>query len=190
MVTMTEREIRDVRTYGEGEGVHVLDMQSASSQNLMLAGYLKLYLARCRDQRRLDDKTIKAYRCDILQFMAWLNEGRMQFDREAMRCYLACLNHTWAASTVRRKLASLRAWTNWLKRERFISASPFEDLEINVRMPLLLPRTAVGSENGQSYVLLRKDGSPRKRFVQVGPQSNDQVVILDGVTEGQEVVLP
>ena len=37
---------------------------------------------------------------------------------------------------------------------------------------------------------LRKDGSPRKRFVQVGPQSNDQVVILDGVTEGQEVVLP
>ena len=53
-----------------------------------------------------------------------------------------------------------------------------------------LPRTAVGSENGQSYVLLRKDGSPRKRFVQVGPQSNDQVVILDGVTEGQEVVLP
>ena len=55
---------------------------------------------------------------------------------------------------------------------------------------LLLPRTAVGSENGQSYVLLRKDGSPRKRFVQVGPQSNDQVVILDGVTEGQEVVLP
>ena len=35
-----------------------------------------------------------------------------------------------------------------------------------------------------------KDGSPRKRFVQVGPQSNDQVVILDGVTEGQEVVLP
>ena len=55
---------------------------------------------------------------------------------------------------------------------------------------LLLPRTAVGSENGQSYVLLRKDGSPRKRFVQVGPQSNDQVVILDGVAEGQEVVLP
>ena len=55
---------------------------------------------------------------------------------------------------------------------------------------LLLPLTAVGSENGQSYVLLRKDGSPRKRFVQVGPQSNDQVVILDGVTEGQEVVLP
>lgn len=55
---------------------------------------------------------------------------------------------------------------------------------------LLLPRTAVGSENGQSYVLLRKDGSPRKRFVQVGPQSNDQVVILDGITEGQEVVLP
>ena len=48
----------------------------------------------------------------------------------------------------------------------------------------------MGSENGQSYVLLRKDGSPRKRFVQVGPQSNDQVVILDGVTEGQEVVLP
>ena len=55
---------------------------------------------------------------------------------------------------------------------------------------LLLPRTAIGSENGQSYVLLRKDGSPRKRFVQIGPQSSEQVVILEGLEEGQEVVLP
>ena len=165
MVTMTEREIRDVRTYGEGEGVHVLDMQSASSQNLMLAGYLKLYLARCRDQRRLDDKTIKAYRCDILQFMAWLNEGRMQFDREAIRCYLAYLNHTWAASTVRRKLASLRAWTNWLKRERFIAASPFEDLEINVRMPLLLPRTIALPELRRILEPLEYGGKKQRKGV-------------------------
>ena len=72
--------------------------------------------------------------------MAWLNEGRLQFDRESMRSYVVHLNHKWAASIVRRKLASMRAWANWLKRERLISASPFEDLEINVRMPLLLPR--------------------------------------------------
>lgn len=157
MAESTVQTAHELRVIGDLEAVHVLSVQDAASQNLMLEGYLKLYMDRCRDQRRLDDKTIKAYSCDIIQFMAWLDEGRLQFDRESMRSYVAHLNHKWAASTVRRKLASLKAWTNWLKRERLISASPFEDLEINVRMPLLLPRTIALQELRR---ILEPVGSP------------------------------
>ena len=110
MAESTVQDGREMRMIGEIEAVHILSAQDAASQNLMLGSYLKLYMERCRDQRRLDAKTIKAYRCDIIQFMAWLDEGRFEFDRESMRSYVAHLNHKWSASTVRRKLASLKAW--------------------------------------------------------------------------------
>ena len=118
-----------------------IEVGSIEEQRAVLTDDLGLYLARCRNERRLDDKTVKAYRCDILQFIDWLTVRGLTFNREAMRKHLVHLNAKFSASTVRRKLASLRAWTNWLKRERLISASPFEDLEVNVRQPLLLPRT-------------------------------------------------
>ena len=164
MAESTVQDGREMRMIGEIEAVHILSAQDAASQNLMLGSYLKLYMERCRDQRRLDAKTIKAYRCDIIQFMAWLDEGRFEFDRESMRSYVAHLNHKWSASTVRRKLASLKAWANWLKRERLIAASPFEDLEINVRMPLLLPRrsrcrSCVGSSSRWGPRSRRRSGA-------------------------------
>lgn len=102
--------------------------------------YLDTYLARCRNERRLDDKTIKAYSCDISQCIEWLADMGGAIDREGLRAYMAHLNANHAASTVRRKLASIRAWTRWLKREQYIEMSPFEELEVNIRQPLLLPR--------------------------------------------------
>lgn len=177
MAESTVQDGREMRMIGEIEAVHILSVQDAASQNLMLGSYLKLYMERCRDQRRLDAKTIKAYRCDIIQFMAWLDEGRFEFDRESMRSYVAHLNHKWSASTVRRKLASLKAWANWLKRERLIATSPFEDLEINVRMPLLLPRTIALQELRR---ILEPVGSPftgKKR--RKGAWQHDAIALRD-----------
>ncbi len=128
---------RDREAEGLFGGCHL----SVEEQRIELLADLDLYMHRCRDERRLDEKTVRAYRCDILQYIEWLEGHEYVFDRESMRKYLVHLNKRWSASTVRRKLASLRAWTNWLKREHLITATPFEDLEVNVRQPLLLPRT-------------------------------------------------
>lgn len=107
---------------------------------------VRVYLARCQGEHRLSHKTIKAYRCDLTQFIEWLVVKGRPLDREAVRSYLVHLNEKYAASTVCRKIASIRAWVGWLKREHLLEKSPFEDLDVRLRQPLLLPRVICPAE--------------------------------------------
>ena len=55
---------------------------------------------------------------------------------------------------------------------------------------LMVPRAAVVNENGKRYVsILSEDGSVHKRYIVVGEMNNETVVVLDGLTEGQTVIL-
>lgn len=156
-LTRHDGEVREIGSvWSAGEVTHP---RTDHITHELLVAYLGNYIDRCRDERRLDEKTIKAYTCDILQFIDWIVNAELELDREAMRGYLAHLNHLYAASSVRRKIASLKAWTNWLKREHMIPASPFEDLEVNVRQPLLLPRT-IGLADLRK--MLEPSGTPNK----------------------------
>lgn len=175
---MAEHIDRDDRSLLGGGGEEVQPMRSCSirEQRTELVIDLKLYLARCTDERRLDDKTVKAYRCDISQFIDWITDCGYVFNREAMRKHLAYLNGRFSASTVRRKLASLRAWTNWLKRERLIAATPFEDLEVSVRLPLLLPRTIGLSDMRR---MLEPKGRQGKASRTVGVATKSAIALRD-----------
>lgn len=143
MFDEAERAVQAVRGMGEVDRACLLHPPSDSDRQLyeVLTDSVALYLARCRGEKRLDQKTVKAYCCDIEQFLVWLEEGIREFSRASMREYMVYLNARYAASTVRRKLASLRAWATWMRREDFMAASPFDDLDVSIRQPLLLPRT-------------------------------------------------
>ena len=143
MFAEAERAMRAVQEMGEVDRACLLHPPSDTDRVLYeaLTDAVALYLVRCRGERRLDKKTVKAYSCDIEQFLIWLEGGTRPFNRISMRDYMVYLNGRHAASTVRRKLASLRAWSTWMRREGFMSASPFDDLDVNIRQPLLLPRT-------------------------------------------------
>lgn len=99
------------------------------------------YLERCECERRLDAKTVRAYRCDLDQFCEWVllqeNEG---FSRETLRMYLAHLNSSYAPTSVRRKMAALRAFMSWALDEEVIKRSPFEGLKMKLQEPKRLPR--------------------------------------------------
>ena len=99
------------------------------------------YLLFCEMQKRLDRKTIKAYRIDLRQFLKFSISTGRRFDREAVKSYTARLNGTYKPSTVRRKLASIRALTTWLLDEGKMAVNPFERLRIRLREEHRLPRT-------------------------------------------------
>lgn len=143
MFDEAERAVQAVREMGAVDRACLLHPPSDMDRQLyeVLTDSVALYLARCRGEKRLDQKTVKAYCCDIEQFLVWLEEGGRDFTRTSMREYMVHLNSRYAASTVRRKLASLRAWATWMRREDFMTASPFDDLDVSIRQPLLLPRT-------------------------------------------------
>lgn len=58
-----------------------------------------------------------------------------------------------------------------------------------VENTLMVERSAVYSEKGKKYVLVLEDGVTKKRYITVGLSNSDYVCILDGATQGWEVVI-
>lgn len=96
------------------------------------------YLTYCERERRLDAKTVRAYRCDLRQFMRWLASG--SFGRTEVRGYVAHMGERLAASSARRKVASIRAYAHHREVECG-EESPFRTLTVSIREPRRLPRT-------------------------------------------------
>ena len=100
------------------------------------------YLKRCKCERRLDEKTVRAYRCDLEQFYEWVSQrGNERLSRETLHAYLAYLNSRYAPASAKRKLAALRAFMSWAVDEGAIERSPFEGMRVKLREPRRLPRT-------------------------------------------------
>lgn len=54
---------------------------------------------------------------------------------------------------------------------------------------LLVDRDAVSKEDNKNFVYILEDGSVQKRFIVTGPNNNDEVVVYDGLVEGQVLVI-
>lgn len=102
---------------------------------------LQDYLQICRMQKRLDEKTIKAYRIDLQQFCVFLNESGSEVARDAISHYIMDLNNHLKPRSVKRKTASIRAFCRFMEEEGWIEENPFCKLRIGMREPMQLPRT-------------------------------------------------
>lgn len=98
------------------------------------------YLDHCKRVRRLSEKTLKAYRCDLFQFAEWLRGNKMAFDDLAILGYIAFMSDRYAARSAKRKIASIRAYSSHLhSKDR--SKDPFNFVEVRMKEPKKLPRT-------------------------------------------------
>lgn len=75
------------------------------------------YLTYCRTQKRLDGKTLKAYRIDLTQFGTSLAaafpsaSSISDISPAILESYVATLHEQFKPKTVKRKLASLKAFS-------------------------------------------------------------------------------
>ena len=99
------------------------------------------YLIQCKDQKRLDAKTVKAYRIDITQFEDYIQSNDSQYDREALRGFIAFLNQKYKPRTVKRKIASVKGYLSFLQDEELIADNPFIGMRISLPKSLSIPRT-------------------------------------------------
>lgn len=103
--------------------------------------WIQDYLLYCKYGKNLDEKTRKAYRIDLQQFAAFLCSKGVQCDRAAVSSFIAHLQQTLKIKTVKRKVASLKAFFNYLEYEEIIGENPFSKLRLKLHEPFLLPRT-------------------------------------------------
>lgn len=100
------------------------------------------YLAYCKYQKRLDEKTIKAYRIDLRQFQMHIPfDNISQITPAILESFIAELHKSYKPKTVKRKIASLKAIFHYFEYREIIDRNPFNKLQIRFREPVILPKT-------------------------------------------------
>lgn len=99
------------------------------------------YLNHCKFEKGLDEKTMKAYRIDLAQYAKSSPDPNVLFRKEYLQSYIAELHSKYAIKSVKRKIASLKAFFNYLEYEEISLSNPFAKLRVKLHEPFLLPRT-------------------------------------------------
>ncbi len=112
-----------------------------------LAESLDAFLAHLRDVRRVSPHTLKAYGRDVAELLDWLPDDVPEPGRHQMRRYMVELEERGlAATSVRRKLASMRAFFRYLRDFEARSAPDPSRLVRAPKAPRKLPRVLTESE--------------------------------------------
>lgn len=102
--------------------------------SLRIAAYLEM----CEYEKNLSPDTIKAYRIDLKQLLAFSGNG--EIDPELLSRYIKHLNQNFAPRSVKRKMASVRAFLQEQTLNGTLSENPFEKIHIRVQTSRQLPR--------------------------------------------------
>jgi integrase/recombinase XerD len=104
------------------------------------------FLAHCRFEKNLSDKTLKAYATDLAQF-AYSEERRdasvLDLGKPLLREHVRRLFERYREKSVKRKIATLKAFFTWLEREELIPTNPMRMIAVRFketrRVPPIIP---------------------------------------------------
>lgn len=100
---------------------------------------VKKYLKYCLEQKKLSRHTLKAYRIDLVQFIAF--KENISISRNDLTNYIKYLHQSYQPKTVKRKIASLKAFIHYLYYQDIIELNPFDKIDTTFKEPRRLPRT-------------------------------------------------
>ena len=99
------------------------------------------YLYYCLKQRKLDEKTVRAYRIDLRQFSEFCVQKKLVTEKAVIRQYILHLHESYKQKTVKRKVASIKAFYSYLEDEEIIDDSPLRKIRTEFREEKILPRS-------------------------------------------------
>lgn len=103
--------------------------------------YVSMYLEDCANQKRLNAKTIRAYKSDLRQFEnAIPTDNVCDITPNMLDEFVKELNNLHKARTVKRKIASVKAFFQYLLFHEIISTDPWTKVHTKLREPSTLPR--------------------------------------------------
>lgn len=100
------------------------------------------YLNFCTNRKNLDQKTIKSYRIDLWQYTDYTDKNNIEWDSKcSIENYIEHLHNRYKPKSVKRKIASLKAFFHYLENEDIIELNPFHKIQIKYKEPFILPKT-------------------------------------------------
>lgn len=105
-----------------------------------LSNFISEYLKTCETIKKLNPKTVKAYRIDLSQFHTFMLSQENFTEKTTLNSFLSLLHQKYKPKTAKRKIATLKAFFHYLVYEELLSQNPFEKLNVKFREPQVLPR--------------------------------------------------
>ena len=113
-------------------------MNNSDNLNQML----KAYLSFCSTRKNLDKKTIKAYSIDLKQYIEFITKNNLPwYKKSSIEDYIDQLHKKYKPKSVKRKIASIKAFFHYLEIEELIEINPFHKIQLHYKEPFLLPKT-------------------------------------------------
>ena len=106
-----------------------------------LKDYISEYLNYCEYRKQLNFKTVKAYKIDLNQYNSFCLDISDPFSKKAVDSYITELFKHYKSKSVKRKIASLKAFFHYLEYTEFLAQNPFDKLDVYFREAKLLPKT-------------------------------------------------
>ena len=141
-------------------------MENTSNFNLMS----KEYLIFCTNRKNLDSKTIKSYRIDLRQYQEFVETNSLRwYEKSSIERYIDLMHSHYKPKSVKRKIASIKAFFHYLEIEEFLEINPFHKIQIKYKEPFILPKTIpinnIEAIINYAYSLYRKANTEYSRKV-------------------------
>lgn len=99
------------------------------------------YLQYCKNNKRLSDHTMKAYMTDLKQFCNhFSNTDIDSISAQSIENYISTLHGGFKPKTVKRKVASFKAFYHYLEYKDILCLNPFSKINTKFREPINLPK--------------------------------------------------
>ena len=100
------------------------------------------YLRFCTNRKNLDRKTIKSYRIDLRQYQDFVFLNHFIWSQKAaIESYIEFMHTQYKPKSVKRKIASIKAFFHYLEIEEKLEINPFHKIQIQYKEPFVLPKT-------------------------------------------------
>ena len=120
----------------------------------------ELFLTLCKTNKNLSKLTLKAYEIDLKHFKACLGKDMKITEitkSELLEFQRFLVSKNLSQSTIKRKIACLKAMFQWLEMDEFIEHNPFHKIHFSIKLPKQLPKN-VPSEQINQMVKFAKQG--------------------------------
>lgn len=101
---------------------------------------INIYLEHCSIQNNLSFKTLKAYKTDLSQFREFTKDNDF-LNKSNIEDYIAYLKSlSYKIKTIKRKIASLKAFFSFLNYQDYIEFNPFYKIKLKIKDSFMLPK--------------------------------------------------
>lgn len=106
-----------------------------------LNNYIVEYLEYCECRKHLNKKTIKAYQIDLKQYRDFSSNSPEILSKNTVDLFITKLHRQYKPKTIKRKIASLKAFFHYLEYKELLEENPFAKLDLHFREAKTLPKT-------------------------------------------------